>query len=139
MARTLEMFATALRSGVELEDLTSDLLGVVEERMRPAHVSLWLRTHGAVVIVDGHLVGKTTFASTTQLVVEMDTMTVHLPLRVVGVRNPDGTGALSPRVEQDTGATQSGGNNTYPTPAADPTPTPKDGHAHGGSSSSKTQ
>jgi hypothetical protein len=40
MARTLEMFATALRSGVELEDLTSDLLGVVEERMRPAHVSL---------------------------------------------------------------------------------------------------
>jgi hypothetical protein len=42
-ARTLASFATTLRSEVELEDLTHDLLDVVDETMRPAHVSLWLQ------------------------------------------------------------------------------------------------
>ncbi len=86
---------------------------------------------GAVVIIDGRQAGTTTSASATQLVVQIDTTTTHLPLRAVGVSNPDGAAALSPRIEQDTGANQSGGNTGHPTPVVHPTPTPRDGHGHG--------
>jgi len=42
-ARTLQSFSGRLRDEVEMDRLTNDLLGVVEETLQPAHVSLWLR------------------------------------------------------------------------------------------------
>jgi hypothetical protein len=42
-ARTLAAFGAQARDVVELEQLSSQLLRVVDETMQPAHVSLWLR------------------------------------------------------------------------------------------------
>ncbi len=41
--RILATFAAALRSDVDLEHLRGHLIGAVDESLRPAHVSLWLR------------------------------------------------------------------------------------------------
>ena len=41
--KTLDKFGASLRSEVELAQLTDHLLHTVEQTMRPAHVSLWLR------------------------------------------------------------------------------------------------
>ena len=45
-ARTIETFSARLRQQVDLDTLTTELLGVVEQSMQPTSVSLWLRPHG---------------------------------------------------------------------------------------------
>jgi hypothetical protein len=42
--RTLEAFASRVRTDVDLETLTRDLHAVVQETMQPTHTWLWLRT-----------------------------------------------------------------------------------------------
>ncbi|MGH2451967.1 MAG: hypothetical protein ACRDGE_12015 [Candidatus Limnocylindria bacterium] len=42
-ARTLDAFAERLRDEVDLDQLRTELSGVVGETMRPAHASVWLR------------------------------------------------------------------------------------------------
>lgn len=41
-ARTLEAFSSTLRSEVDLNQLSEQLVTVIEETMQPAHISLWL-------------------------------------------------------------------------------------------------
>jgi hypothetical protein len=42
-ARTIESFSARLRQQVDLDTLTTDLLGVVQQTMQPTRASLWLR------------------------------------------------------------------------------------------------
>lgn len=42
-AQTLEEFSASLREEVGLENLTGELVAVVERTIQPTHVSLWLR------------------------------------------------------------------------------------------------
>jgi hypothetical protein len=43
-AKIVEAFSTTLRNEVDLNHLREHLLGVVQETMQPAHMSLWLRS-----------------------------------------------------------------------------------------------
>jgi hypothetical protein len=47
-ARTIQAFSARLRQQVDLEALTTELLGVVEQTMQPTRVSLWLRPSASV-------------------------------------------------------------------------------------------
>ena len=42
-AKTLAAFSATLRNEVDLEQLSEQLLTVVQETMQPAHISLWIR------------------------------------------------------------------------------------------------
>ena len=42
-ARTIAAFSARLRQQVDLDTLTAELLGMVEQTMQPTQVSLWLR------------------------------------------------------------------------------------------------
>jgi hypothetical protein len=44
-AQAMVAFAVAARSEVDIERLESRLVSLVDETMRPAHLSLWLRDH----------------------------------------------------------------------------------------------
>jgi hypothetical protein len=41
--QTLEAFIARLREQIDLDALHTELVGVVHETMRPAHISLWLK------------------------------------------------------------------------------------------------
>jgi hypothetical protein len=41
--RVLESFGVRLRQGTDLEVMTQDMLGVIQETLQPTHASLWLR------------------------------------------------------------------------------------------------
>jgi hypothetical protein len=86
---------------------------------------------GAVITVDGQSAGTLISETATQLVVEIDATTFHLPLRDIGVSNPDGTAAMSPKIEIDNVSDHSTGPPSHPTPIAHPTPTTNGGHGHG--------
>jgi Holliday junction resolvasome RuvABC ATP-dependent DNA helicase subunit len=42
-SRIIERFSTSLRSEIDLAELSEQVVAVVQETMRPTHVSLWLR------------------------------------------------------------------------------------------------
>jgi hypothetical protein len=44
-ARTIQAFSGRLRQQIDLDTLTTELLGVAEQTMQPTRVSLWLRPH----------------------------------------------------------------------------------------------
>jgi hypothetical protein len=46
-ARTIELFSARLRDQVDLDTLSAELLATVDQTMRPAAVSLWLRPSAA--------------------------------------------------------------------------------------------
>lgn len=46
-ARTIDRFGARLREQVDLDQLRGELIGVVDETIKPAHASLWLRGGGS--------------------------------------------------------------------------------------------
>jgi hypothetical protein len=54
--RTIQGFSARLRQQVDLDTLTAELLGVVDQTMQPTQVSLWLRPSGSVARQQGDAV-----------------------------------------------------------------------------------
>jgi hypothetical protein len=52
-ARTLAAFSIKMRDATDLDTLTQDLLGVIDETLQPAQMSLWLRQPGSGSTPDG--------------------------------------------------------------------------------------
>ena len=51
-AMTLEVFGNRLRDETDLERISEELVEVVDETMRPAHICLWLRGRASSRVAD---------------------------------------------------------------------------------------
>jgi hypothetical protein len=56
-AQTIATFSARLREQVDLDTLTTELLGVVDQTMQPTRVELWLRPSGGTAREPGDPVG----------------------------------------------------------------------------------
>jgi hypothetical protein len=50
-AKTIEAFSVRLRDEVDLDTLSAELLGVVDQTMQPTTASLWLRPSAEMVVL----------------------------------------------------------------------------------------
>jgi catechol 2,3-dioxygenase-like lactoylglutathione lyase family enzyme len=53
-AQTIQWFSARLRQQIDLDTLTAELLGVVEQTMQPTSASLWLRPSNSASPGSGH-------------------------------------------------------------------------------------
>ncbi|MDP9343072.1 MAG: hypothetical protein M3Q23_13490 [Actinomycetota bacterium] len=61
-ARTLEAFSVRLRHETDIDALSSDLVDVVQQTMRPAHVALWLKGGSTIATVSAAVTASVTIS-----------------------------------------------------------------------------